>query len=1324
MKKITICVVSIIILLFAATIYMSLHGAAYRQEGIAGGWGNKNIPVTKLSNIKKSVVHKLSERQNDTVYCLATTKKYQWQIPKQIISEKEAKEMPFVIRLTNKSKGGYYCSLEILRRGLRPSNSGVTMTISGLLPDSVVNSSEIIQLWSSIQRLNIIPDYTGTQVLQERYYNANNQLLGYIVHQPANDSIHDTEYYFGSNGLPVNIDKTGTYSGGVHLNTVFDCQGNDSILYLTHEGEVVPNKDGAYYLQHVMSTNANGETVKITRSLDEKYTPIIDKFGNCGGITILDRNHNDSIQTYIDTFDCPIAIPESSYDKTRVNVSSVKIHYDSRLRIDTMKYFGVRGEPVNNILGTHKIVIEYDSLSNESSRSGYDIEGKLSPMDVQGVAMYTVIWDSLANVIEYHQYDKNLAPISYEGSNSSFYNTYDSITKRLVRSEGFNYNKETGKEEIAYKSVYSKTLDSFVYSDKTSKIERYDSLGRSVCIRFYDSMGNPDSTAYCAIDSTEFIKEDSVNKSINREYRANGMIKSESIYDSISHINTYFGYDEIGNKTDTYIHRYGKDGDFIGQSDCSELGNPCRAGGNSGVRFLHADVSRTLDKSFNVFRIIDEFNEPDYLVGSDGEIYSSFGENEQRYNSRILRDEYGREIKNQNALRDSLAKVMSIEIVDSTAISNLGLKDNDVILQYGNYKPSLKNPLSEDDFKKQWAVRSILDANEYKTMVVFRIEDAPTGQYGLRPISIPPGTPSELGFIPHIRFLTDRQRARILQSMSEADFELPDSTTLPLEGHLAVIGYSEMYRNMRNLPYQSKIKDASILLGAIDKEYGQSWTGSDGSDLNELSEIVDMTVKNYGSDLSQPQYYFTRDGINIIPLYNCGKLYDCYISDSDYSKLQSLYSQIEDIRLRSHEEYKPLDKMQLAGQWIISSNDSIDNKGYLYFEKNGKMIGEITTFSVVPSEKTIEKDGSPRFKITSQINGNYRTGETRLKFVQDDDSNTEYECIGVVDATMDVDSLKNYFTTDVAKYPTWYKNRMEYTLDIENEALVKSIDKKNLILADRFGNEVRFTKAKGKPKFQPKEKLNPSQLIGTWVATEPNAKAVLELLPGGSMNFSVCAVNFDSDVAEVGSIAVGAIFKGNWKIAKDDLILRLDTDSVDLQIQTIKREETYMDLDGIADMYRTQFLKNMEENFPADAPLGKFVSLKQDKLNFRDLSLMKAPEEKVCMLGTVEDEQGYLAKQGLSGTFVVLKWCDWDCTKTIDEFGLEFEKMKQSPKDIVLLPLSADGNGNDVFGNPLSLSVPEDYLGLHLKTVSVNYAYYLKQVETRMQMLETSYKME
>lgn len=107
------------------------------------------------------------------------------------------------------------------------------------------------------------------------------------------------------------------------------------------------------------------------------------------------------------------------------------------------------------------------------------------------------------------------------------------------------------------------------------------------------------------------------------------------------------------------------------------------------------------------------------------------------------------------------------------------------------------------------------------------------------------------------------------------------------------------------------------------------------------------------------------------------------------------------------------------------------------------------------------------------------------------------------------------------------------------------------------------------------------------------------------------------------------------------------------------------------------------------------------------------------VLGIIEDKEGWLAKQGYSGSYIVLEWCDWDCTQTIGDFTVEFEKKRKYPKSITLLPvenIEAIGLSKDktdkkaVFKDIIHLECPEDLLGMRLMDFWTNMSDYQEQI--------------
>jgi hypothetical protein len=100
----------------------------------------------------------------------------------------------------------------------------------------------------------------------------------------------------------------------------------------------------------------------------------------------------------------------------------------------------------------------------------------------------------------------------------------------------------------------------------------------------------------------------------------------------------------------------------------------------------------------------------------------------------------------------------------------------------------------------------------------------------------------------------------------------------------------------------------------------------------------------------------------------------------------------------------------------------------------------------------------------------------------------------------------------------------------------------------------------------------------------------------------------------------------------------------------------------------------------------------------------KLKDRKEVVYGTVEGDEGFLPENGHTGDFLILKWCDWDCTQSISAFVEELEKNEELAKDVVLLPF-VESDDKTEFGQIIAFDDIEGMLGIHLDSsmISVNY---------------------
>lgn len=1269
--------------------------------------------------------------KEDTVYCFQTTKRHGWFEPLGLLTKEQAKHRSLSIMFTGKSEKGHWTKMESVNADGKHVNSGFSPYIAkiGSEKDSLVNKTWVEKLLGSCI-FEFIADPSGENIIQERAYDKDYNLLYAYSRIPIN-----SHQFIGSYkdvyGLPAEMREEPGYSYGTLVLITEDDYGFDKrVEYIDAQRNNKPNADGAF--AEMFDYNEHGDLI-MQYSVDSIGKRIKDNWGNCALKHTFGDNHVVKNSMYLNENLKPMRMPSIESGITYGTIKS-EYRYDKYLRIEQQIFVTENDEKDTNAYGCHKIVLTYDSCGNQLTQIGYDLNGDLASMDASGNAKILYRYDDKGNCIEIQYIDKFEKPVSTEGYLCKIEYRYSDSNRLLSEKRWINesgYNKLDYSFEIIEFPEY--TEEKTKWNDGTSKSICYDNKNREILTAFYDSIGNRDLNfdKTWSYKTTEYTDIDDHKLQYITCYYGKDMKLSQSrsldfnrqviICDSITKQLFFDNYknDQLIN---TFSKKFNTDfSELIEESDNNVFDNVCRSGGEPNARFYKAKVKWTPYSDISYIVGVDEFGEPDYISTDDGSVYyylrtTSAGTG-QMSAENILIDQ-----NDNQKLCDELPKVMSVEVIDSIAYG-LGLRDNDVILQYGDYKPTFTNPLSKTNFKIQWAIHSVLDAAETKDMVVFRVEDAEAGKFGFVKIPALKGTPSQLGFIPHIRYLTERQRERISASMKDSGFSLPDSTYLPTDGHYAVVGYNEMYRKHRHLPYQSTITDASILLGALDSEHKHSWCGYDACDTNALPDIINLTIKNTDSTFPIPQYYFTTDGQNCIPADACGQLFDCYLTDTDFNKLNKLYYNVSTKINDRLQQSTSIDKSKLTGYWTMVSDSSktMCPGGYLYFEKQGNMLGELTYYSIVPSEMTPENAGTPIFRITRIIDGKYRIGEKLLMFKPDNAFYPEFECISVQDAKADIDILTTQIADDFSKYSSWYINRMTYYYDISDCSLIKSVNKDSLVLSDRYGNDLYFVKTKGKPIAHTKPEFDSSLLTGIWTAEDNDMTITLDITENREVLLSLYGYQENLNLTDYnndGEQTLSVWIHVPGRCLNKDKHLMFDFDfnsmSVDSQIEGVTLSDEISQ--QLNEQLKNEMSNYISDSFSLDDKSAVITSLTERELRFEGVSFSKQEQTKDCVVGSIYDNDGYLAKQGLSGGFIILKWCDWECTGSIEEFKCEFEKQRYNPKELILLPISTDENGNDKFGTPVRITAPSAKLGIEIKDISIKYNAYVMKIKTRWDM--------
>ncbi|MBR5082189.1 MAG: hypothetical protein IKX35_07105 [Bacteroidales bacterium] len=1358
MKKLFTCIAFIALSLLTASA----------QSRLSQGKVISKAPNTSHSNVKKKIngldkasnksFHAKSVKDGnkvvgfDTVLCIQTKKQHGWFAPLDTITNEVAKHRGTHFRFTKKNKAGHWLRMECLDsygHYVKGMMSPYILKLGSAVESDEKANSDWVEMLKTACIWEFIADYTGQTIVQERAYDENMNIIFTFSRVPIGNNQYNCSYK-DSYGLPAEMRNDEDYTYGTLVRITEDRWGNDSVIqYLDAKGLPKLNSDGVG--MEVYIQDEYGHLLKQqSRNLDG--TLAIDNWGNCGVEYVWNSNHDIESATYMDNQWRPMRMPAIRGVDGREKVITTNYKYDKYRRQIEEYYTDSLGESDVNALGTHRITYEFDDKGHIIKQCGYDENGILSPIDKSQDAIELLSYDSDGRLLSAIFLDKNNKPNSTAGYMSKLIKRYDGVGNQISEER---YSAESGEERLSYLYRKDDGCEYTQWDDGSYRIDSLDSKGRTTFIGFYNATGSHEMIGGRAFERHSYIDEEKrttqteINYDLNgNKVNVDGICKTITLSDSLSWTRTKWRYDKDNNLIETFIHQYDKGFNrILSQDDANSFGIKSRCGGSSLVRYYTGDIVYNQKGYFASLLGRDEFGEPDYVTSSSITYY--YSKTSPNGDTKFY-DEDNDEIEDVDELKDKLPKVMTIEVVDSSAYA-VGLRDNDIILLYGDYSVDIEaldsTLVSYFQFRRDWSLRSILDAKKSKRMVVFRIEDASKNRYGLVEIKNLLGTPSEIGFIPHIRYLTKKQLARIQGSvrnnilsdtplLSKSDYGKPIS-----EGNNYILmAYTEMYRGVRYEPYAVQVTDPAIVIGACIKDRNMYWNMTDGENTETFEEMLNSRKKEADS-YPKMYYWLTKDMDNVIRMdlkkqavYT--HLFDTRISDEDYALLLDLnmpiQSEIESIRKAP----STIKSKRLYGQWKIvkESENDYSPDGYFYLTKDGTCQGTLVTYG-----KITFKEGTAVYKIEKNTDGFWCHNDSLISFTPYTDNNITLTCVDLL-GTDDKDLIERavtYMNSICEENKEALLSNMDYDyFQWDDDLFISSLEKNSLIIKKGNGRTITFQKMKGKSKTEYQKKLpkeNPiithsneeanPLIFGNWETEIPDLEdgvAILSLAENQTMELSIHVPYKETVYDNIEELLYFSVeIGGTWFMKKDSLCIvnnpALTRIDVDIDINGADEETKEMlktllaaEIDKQKEEMALQLIK--KTSFDGNLSIDK---LTETELELNGVSFSKSPVTRHIVIGQVEGETGYLVENGYTGMFVVLKWCDWDCTQSLEEYSREFEKQRNNEKHIVLLPVGTDEFGNDYFDETIELNCPPTQLGLRIQDMEISEPYYQKQVLRR-----------
>lgn len=1008
-QLIGICMLPLWLLLLSLPV--SLHPQSIRKSaGITGRNADNTVTRNDVAAERtgtgiRGQVQAYGLYGNDTVYSTQIRKQHGWLMPQDTIGRDDVLHRNASYRFTRRYPSGHWGKMEIVD-SYGNLSSGYLSTY--LLEDNQSGAGANAR-W--IEKLNtgcvheFIADPSGKNVIQERVYDKD----GNMIYTYSRVPIGDRQYigsYKDSYGLPAEMRKDSLFTYGTLVRLTEDRWGNDSIVeYIDAKGRRKPNSDGV--AMEAFIYDRYGHVLK-QQSRDGRGNLVTGKWGNCGTEYEWDRKHQVVSMTYMDERWQPMRMRNTGKEGEGNGIMKVVYSYDRYGRQTEEAYYTADNVPDSDVYGVHRTVYSYDVRGNLTRAVNYDRDGAPAGNNI-GIAYMIYEYDNAGRCVRRACLDKDGRPHSEGNYLSGVVYGYDDEGRQILYEE---YSVADGKEIMSYREESGKDHTYYRWSDGSVRIDSLDARGRLTSSFCYDKDGNLSRTTDYAVNRVEYIESPRRLIMEDSYYDADGNLCNQPgnyavqklVSDTLDRYTRNFirMYDAQGNLFSTSVQTYDKKGNLISENDANAFGVICRSGGNSMTRYYRGDVMySTSGEQMSSFISRDEFGEPDYAYYKDG-IYYYAKITHDGYARHY--DEHNRPITDQRQFKDACPKLMTVEVTDPAAYRR-GLRDNDVILIDGGYAADILTldsiPVPDDNLIRDWALHSVLDAGRSRSMVVFRV-DPETLEYGLVKIDSLEGSPSDIGYLAHIRYLTRKQVERIQACVAEdmasdtplARWSGPEPEEDDYEDfNRIVIAYTDMNRDERLLPYGRLVTDPAVLVASCMKEGGMVWRMGDSYDVFKKIYSVHRSKM---TDYPHQHFYLTKNGKDVTD-WDCGgnsentRWLKVSVPDKIYRRLLPLLERTEPAIAGEMAGIPRLEKKRLWGDWSYHTRTDSDSVAVcLSLLKDGTMRGYMEKYAPIR-----QNDVSVTVRYRRSLEGKWHVSGRLLEWTLPEGNTPELECIGL-----------------------------------------------------------------------------------------------------------------------------------------------------------------------------------------------------------------------------------------------------------------------------------------------------------------------------------------
>ena len=783
------------ILLFLPFVFaaLSTHAQRLREDS----WLTSLKPATAMRPMQP-VTPQQRTRQvlpirvatPDTLYAAATTMTDGWITPMIIVTRQAARSMDTVFRFTRRNTAGHWLQVDCLDGLGQPNSENFSAYIHKGNDNDATGQDDWGTNISSVTTVRYVTDASGQRMLQERNYNAEGALV-YTYTPTSLDAHTEVGVYADAIGLPAEMRDKLAYSQVYASRTAPLLGLNDSVCpplaygtlarvstdrrghvarvsFMDSRGQFMANYDHAASFNSL--TNARGDILSHW-SADTAGQRINDGCGNCGLVITYDAQGRKSSITCLGADGQPMRYPASNAEGLTDGMIRIHYDYDKLGRTIGYRLTDASNRPMENAHGVAQRRCRYNDRGQVLAQADYDLKGNLRPSDPSGTARYVFTYDALGRQTDVSFLDSLNRPVAKEGYLCGSHTEYAPDGSVSLQQQ---FSMKDGKKHISYEERKGKDWQRTTFDDGQVRIDSTDSRGRTTFYGLYDAEGNlvdnsdgyacqtisyRDTPGHCHIQRTNF------DQYRNNTY-AYGYVTRHTVDDSLA-CTTDFRNEAFAGPRQAFRQHYSSPelSTITGQSNLDAFFTPCHGAGSNNFSYYGLNITHPSDDS-QLSSIIgyDEWGELSYINELTGlrRIYCSLATLPNSEQDACF-DEDGQRITDFDRLRDSLPKLLTVEITDTTKAYQTGLRSNDIILQYAQF--SQPNAiLSDEDFLSLWGSAACFATPENKNMLVLRPHPE-VGRFSLHNFELNEGTIKELGLRAHVLHATRRQWQRVWQAV-------------------------------------------------------------------------------------------------------------------------------------------------------------------------------------------------------------------------------------------------------------------------------------------------------------------------------------------------------------------------------------------------------------------------------------------------------------------------------------------------------------------------------------------------------------------------------